>query len=580
MKFSSYIWEKQAAMKWSAIFPILAYLPGYRWIDFRGDLMAGLTVGVMLVPQGMAYGMLAGLPPIYGLYAGLAPVLLYVFFGTSRYLSVGPVALVSLLVLNGISRMAAPGTAYFVQLAVATALLAGIIQILLGLFRLGFLVNFLSHPVMSGFTSAAAFVIGLSQIKFLFGIELPQTNRIQDIVAAAAAHIENLHPLTFGIGVGGILLILLLRKIKKTFPGALVTVVLGVLLVGTLRLDLAGVAIVGEVPQGLPGFGLPRVTFEDARKLLPLALTICLISFIESLAIARKLQDKHKDHKVLPNQELLALGLSKVGGAFFHATPTTGSFTRSAVNESTGARTGISTILAVIVVALTLLLLTPFFFYLPKALLASVIVVAVIGLVDYREAIHLWKTDRRDFYALIVTFAATLTLGIQSGVIAGVVLSLALMLYSNSRPHVAILGRLPNSPNYRNITRFEQARLQSDLLILRFDAQLYFGNAGFFQDTLTGLVEEQKGRLKAVVLDASSISDLDSSGARALGQVLDNLRSHEIQLYLAGVIGPVRDALQRQGLIEKTGGAGFLFFSVHEAVEAYNRIKNEEKPTK
>lgn len=558
-------------MKASSVLPILNSLGAYRIRDFRGDLLAGLTVGVMLVPQGMAYGMLAGLAPVYGLYAGLVPLLLYAFFGSSRYLSVGPVALVSLLVLNGVSQLASPGTERFIHLAVGTALLAGAIQILLGIFRLGFLVNFLSHPVMSGFTSAAAIIIGLSQIKYLLGIDLPQSNQIQEILFAAVQHFGDLHPLTLWLGAGGIGFILILRRLKKSFPGALAAIILGIGVVWYFRLDLAGVAIVGSVPRGLPEFRLPVLSFADIRQLLPLAMAICLVSFIESLAIARALQDKRKNHKIFPNQELIALGISKVGGAFFQAFPTTGGFTRSAVNESAGARTGIASVVAVLIVGFTLLLLTPFFYYLPKTLLASIVLVVVFGLVDYRLAFYLWKTDRRDFYSFIVTFVATLTLGIQSGVLSGAVLSLALMLYSNSRPHVAILGRLPNSPNYRNITRFEQAHKQSDLLILRFDAPLYFGNASFFQDTLTSLVEDQKDRLRAIVLDASSISDLDSSGVRAFEQVIEMLRPLHIQMHLAGVIGPVRDALQRHHLTEKLGGAEFLFFSVHEAVEAYNK---------
>lgn len=558
-------------MKGLSVLPILNWLQTYRLADFRADVLAGLTVGVMLVPQGMAYAMLGGLPPVYGLYAGLLPPLLYAFFGSSRYLSVGPVALVSLLVMNGVGQIAAPGSERFIHLAIATALLAGLIQMLLGVFRLGFLVNFLSYPVMSGFTSAAAIIIGLSQVKYLLGIDLPQTSKILEMLFAAVQHIGMLHPLTLAIGIGGIGFILLLRRLKKTFPGPLVTVVLGILAAWGFRLDLAGVAITGKVPGGLPVFAVPEVSLSEIQQLLSLALTICLISFIESLAISRTLQEKHKNHRVLPDQELWALGFTKVGGAFFQAFPTTGSFSRSAVNESAGAHTGMASVIAALLVGLTLLFFTPFFYFLPKALLASITLVAVLGLVDYAEAIRLWKTDRRDFYSLVVTCAATLTLGIQNGVLAGVVLSLALMLYSNSRPHVAVLGRLPNSPNYRNITRFEQARMQSGLLILRFDAPLYFGNASFFQDILTGMVEEQKDCLHAIVLDASGISDLDSTGVRAFEQVLDSLRQLGIQIYVAGVIGPVRDALQRHQLIEKIGGSDCLFFSVHEAVEAFNK---------
>ncbi|MBK7477955.1 MAG: solute carrier family 26 protein [Haliscomenobacter sp.] len=559
-------------MKASTFFPISDWITQYRRQDFRWDAQAGLTVGVMLVPQGMAYGLLAGLPPIYGLYASIVPLFLYAFFGTSRHLSVGPVALVSLLVVTGVSAFAEPGSERFIALAVGTAFLAGLIQILLGIFRLGFMVNFLSHPVMSGFTSAAAFIIGMSQLKYLLGIDLPQSNQIQRIGAGLIQNIGGVHWLTVAIGLAGIGLILFLRRIRKTIPGALITVALGIAVVWGFRLDLQGVDIVGVVPQGLPSFGVPKVSFQDFQQLLPLALTICLISFIESLAIARALETKHNTYKVIPNQELIALGITKMGGAFFQAAPTTGSFTRSAVNDSSGARTGMSSIVASLVVALTLLFLTPFFFYLPKALLASVIVVAVIGLVDYQEAAHLWKTDRRDFYTLLATFIATLTLGIQSGVIIGIILSLALMLYSNSRPHVAVLGRLPNTAHYRNITRFGTAEQQNDLLIFRFDAQLYFGNSSFFQDNIQQLLMNQQGTLKAFVLDCSSISDIDSSGMRVFARLIKDLQDRGVELFLADVIGPVRDKLVIFGLLEKIG-EDRLFFSVHEAVEAYNLQK-------
>ena len=549
----------------SKYFPIAGWLPRYTKKDWRGDLLAGLTVGVMLVPQGMAYGLLAGLPPIYGLYAGILPLFLYALFGSSRHLSVGPVALVSLLVLAGVSQFATPGSEEFIQLAITTALLAGMIQVVLGVLRLGFLINFLSHPVISGFTSAAAFIIGFSQLKFLLGVEVSQTNRIQDIVLQTAAQIGHTNPVTLAIGLAGIVLILLLKRIRKTLPGGLITVMLGTAVVWAADLNTYGVDIVGEVPGGFPAFQTPLLSLEAIGNLMPLALTICLISFIESLAIAKALAARHKTYRIDTNQELLALGISKIGSAFFQSFPTTGSFTRSAVNEEAGARTGMSSIFAAILVSIALLFFTPLFYYLPKALLASIIVVAVIGLVDYKEAFRLWKTDRRDFLTLITTFCITLTLGIQIGVAAGVVLSIALLIYRSSRPHVAVLGQLPETRYFRNVTRFEHAIQYPDKLILRFDAQLYFGNAEFFRETIERLSADKGDSLKYVILDAASISDIDSTGVHTLHEVVSYLRGRGITFVMTSVIGPVRDVLTQTGLLSEIGESQ-IYLNVYEAI--------------
>lgn len=545
--------------------PIAEWLPRYTKKEWLGDLQAGLTVGVMLVPQGMAYGLLAGLPPIYGLYAGIMPLFLYAFFGSSRHLSVGPVALVSLLVLAGVGQLAEPGTEMFVSLAIATALLAGVIQVVLGVLRLGFLINFLSHPVISGFTSAAAFIIGFSQLKYLLGIEVAQTNRLQDILIQTSLHLAQTNLVTLAIGLAGIALILLLKRIRKNLPGGLIAVIVGTTVVWAANLPALGVDIVGEVPKGLPAFEVPLLSWEVIGDLLPLALTICLISFIESLAIARALAARHKTYRIDTNQELLALGISKIGSAFFQAFPTTGSFTRSAVNEEAGAKTGMSSIFAAVLVSLALLFFTPLFYYLPKALLASIIVVAVIGLVDYKEAIRLWKTDRRDFLTLVTTFVITLTLGIQVGVAAGVVLSIALLIYRSSRPHVAVLGQLPETRYFRNITRFEHAIQYPDKLILRFDAQLYFGNAEFFRETIERLSADKGPDLRYVILDGASISDMDSTGVHTLHEVVTFLRERGIIFIMTSVIGPVRDVLTQTGLLEEIGEAQ-IYLNVYEAI--------------
>ncbi len=554
--------------------PILQWLPQYKGKDLKFDLLAGLTVAVMLIPQGMAYGLLAGVEPIYGLYAGIVPLLLYAFFGTSRQLSVGPVALVSLLVLTGVSEFATPGTSKFLQLAIATALLAGIIQLILGFSKLGFLINFLAHPVISGFTSAAAFIIGLSQLNNLFGLNMERSNQIHKVLIQLFEQISQIHLLTFSIGLGGIILMLLLRRISRAIPSALIATIIGVVLVQQVQLDQQGVAILGLVPEGLPSFEVPSLSMTDLQQILPLAVTICVISFIESIAISNTIAAKHKTYKIDPNQELIALGMTKLGGAFFQAFPTTGSFTRSAINNEAGAKTGLSSIIAALMIGITLLFLTPLFYYLPKAILASIIMVSVIGLINYKEAKHLYKTDRRDFYTLLVTFLATLILGIQSGVLIGLLLSIGIMVYQNGKPHYAILGRLPNTDHYRNINRFSEAILDNEILTVRFDAQLYFGNAAFFTNQMENLVDAAGKGLHLFILDASNIHDIDSTGIHALEDFIGYLERKQIGFYLARPIGPVRDTITRHGLINRIG-VEKCFLSVSDAIQAYT-IKKEQ----
>ena len=551
-------------MRFDQIFPIAQWLPNYSSRDFRADFIAGLTVGVMLVPQGMAYGLLAGLPPIYGLYSGILPLFLYAFFGTSRQLSVGPVALVSLLILSGVGAFAEPGTDYFVTLAISTALIAGVIQILLGLFRLGFLVNFLSHPVISGFTSAAALIIAFSQTANLLGIQAPRSNIIHEILGYIIAHLTEVHLLTLGLGLGGIVFMLLVKKLHKSIPNALVTVIVGTILVWYFQLDQQGVQIVGVVPKGLPTFSIPKLDWQILSDLFPLALTICIISFIESLAIAKTIESQHKEYKVVPNQELFALGLTKIGGAFFQSFPTTGSFTRSAVNNEAGAKTGMASIISAVLISLTLLFLTPLFYFLPKALLASIIVVAVRNLIDYKEAIHLWKTDKKDFISLIGTFLATLTLGIQIGVLTGLILSLLLIIYKASRPQFAVLGRLPDTKTFRNVLRFPEAIEEPGIKVVRFDSQLFFGNAEFFRESMEDLITAP-GQPRAVVLDASIISSIDSTGIQVFKGLIHYYHNHQVQFLVSGLIGPVRDTLHRNNLLQLIGERN-IFLRAHDAV--------------
>lgn len=559
-------------MKLRSFLPVLEWLPSYNSDQLKGDLSAGLTVGVMLIPQGMAYAMLAGLPPIYGLYASTLPLIIYAVLGTSRQLAVGPVAMVSLLTASSVSMLAETGTETYLILAIGLALMVGLIQFLLGIFRLGFLVNFLSHPVISGFTSAAALIIGISQLKHLLGINLGRSHHIHEILLEAMGKIGEINLPTFLIGIGGIALIIGIRKFNKAIPGSLLAVAFGILISWSLGLTGSGVKVVGEVPQGLPAFSIPSLSWDSLGTLLPIALTISLVSFMESIAVAKAMQAKHKNYQVSPNQELIALGAANIGGAFFQSYPVTGGFSRTAVNDQAGAQTGMASLISAALIVLTLLFLTPLFYYLPNAILAAVIMVAVFGLIDIKEPLHLWQADRADFWMLIVTFVATLALGIEQGIGIGVILSLGMMIYRSTRPHMAELGQVPGARIYRNVERFSDVIQRDDILVVRFDAQLYFANISYFQDRMQELINSRTNKLRAIVINGESISYMDSSALHALQDFVRKYKARGIAIYFTGLIGPVRDALSRGHLLDEIG-KGHLFLTVQQAVDAIDGLQ-------
>ena len=551
--------------------PILDWFSNYKKEWLKGDIGAGLTVGVMLIPQGMAYATIAGLPAVYGLYASIVPILIYAIFGTSRQLAVGPVAMVSLLTATAIASFEGISTTDYIAYAILLALLVGIIQFLLGLFRLGFLVNFLSHPVISGFTSAAALIIGLSQLKHLLGIDIERSHHINEIIIDAIEKLNEINWIAFGIGVVGIVLIIGIKKLNKSLPSQLFAVIFGILAVTFFDLATGNnaVKIVKDIPASLPSFKIPLLDFNIIQLLIPMALTIALVSFMESIAVAKAIQTKHRDYKVIPNQELIGLGLSNVFGSFFQSFPTTGGFSRTAVNDQAGAKTGLASIISAVLIIITLLFLTPLFYNLPNAILASVIMVAVFGLIDYKEAIYLWKSNRTDFFLLVATFLATLTIGIEKGIGLGVLLSLAMVIYKTTKPHVAVLANIHGTHFYRNIERFgEEVILKEDILIVRFDAQLYFANTTFFKDTLEELALNKGDKLKVIIIDCESMNNLDSSGVHALNETIDLYSSKGIAITFSGVKGPVRDAMEKGGVISKLGFDNF-YMSIQEAVDAY-----------
>lgn len=559
------------------IFPLTERLKTYNKSDFRGDLNAGLTVGVMLIPQGMAYAVLAGLPPVYGLYAAIIPLFIYGLLGSSRELAVGPVAMVSLLVLAGVGQFAEPGSERFIQLAILTALGVGVVQLIMGALRMGFLVNFLSHPVLSGFTSAAAIIIGASQIKNLFGMELPRTNQMHELAMAIAQNIQTFDVLTAVFGIGAIISLIALKRWKKTFPAALVVVILGIVITALGGLDARGVSIVGNIPKGFPAFSGDFLNVNDVQLLLPIILVIALVSYMESIAVAKAIATKN-GYKVDPNQELVALGTANIGGSFFQAFPTTGGFSRTAVNDQTGANSGIASLISAGVIVLTVLFLTPLFYYLPGAVLAAIIIMAVKSLFDYAEMKYLWQTDKKDFVMLMITFLVTLFVGIEEGIALGVIISLISVIYTSTKPHSTELGRLGNSRTYRNIDRYSDAIVDEDVLIFRFDSQLYFANADNFSESIELLLKKRGDKLRCFVLDASSITDIDSTGMHIMEQLVKDLRDRNIAFKVASVRGPVRDKLKRSGIIEHIGHEHF-YLDVADAADACKGIEKQQKFT-
>ena len=547
------------------VFPFLSQLADYDRDQLRGDLSAGLTVGVMLIPQGMAYALIAGLPPIYGLYAALAPLVVYALFGTSRQLAVGPVAMVSILVAAAVGPLAGGDAALYIQLALLLSLMVGLLQFGLGLARFGFLVNFLSHPVLSGFTSAAAFIIGFSQLKHLLGIDLPRSNFIHEILWAAVTHLGSVHGPTLALGLASIALLLALRWWRPSLPGALVAVAGATLSTWAFGLHEVGVAIVGGVPSGLPAPSMPPLDWGYAQELAPSALAIGLVGFMESIAVAKVYAGRHR-YEVDANQELIGLGLANVAGAFFSAYPTTGGLSRTAVNDAAGARTTLAAIVSAGIIGLTLLFLTPLFYFLPKAVLAAIVMVAVAGLVDWEEARYLWRVDRRDFGLMALTFLATLTLGIEQGILIGVIVSLIVVIYESSTPHTALMGRLPDTETYRNLKRNPEAMTRSHVVVVRMDANLYFPNVSTFRDLVLDL-DVHDPALQAVVVDMYPVNQIDSTATHTLQKVIETCRRNGVALYLAGVKGPVKDVLDAAGLTDELGSDRF-FLEVHDAVEA------------
>ncbi len=545
--------------------PVFEGISGYNLATLKSDSIAGITVGVILIPQAIAYALLMGIPPIYGLYSCLIPLLMYAIFGTSRQLSIGPVAVTAILVMSGVSKLASPFSPEYVNLVIYLGLLIGILQMLLSFMQMGFLVNLISQPVISGFISAAAIIIIISQLKAGLGIAIPKFDHSYQDVLYVFEHIQEIHGITILMCVGSILIMLGLKKWKKSFPGALLVLILTTIITMLFELDQLGLAVIEAVPNGLPSFMAPEIDLNNVESLVPSILTVTFIGYIGSIGIAKSLEMKNRDHVVRPNQELFALGIAKVIGAFFQSIPSSGSYSRSAINDEAGGKTTISTMITVVMIVISLLFFTPFFYYIPKSVLAAIILLSVFNLINIKEAKYLLKLRRRDFMVMFITFIGTLSLGVETGIFIGVILSFIFLQYYSSRPHVAELVNIPDTEYYRNINRFPNAKQSTKYLIIRFDNQIYFGNINYFKETLLKYIEQRPIIPEYLIFHTTNVHDIDSTGLHVLEDMNRYLQGMNVQLLITGTIGPVRDFLKRSGFIDALGTQHY-FMNITDAV--------------
>ncbi len=527
----------------------------------------------MLVPQSMAYALLAGMPPIYGLYASLIPLVVYALLASSRHVTPGTVAIDSLIMVFALGNLAEPNTAEYVQIALLFAFMVGTVHLIMAIGRMGFLVNLLSRPVIMGFVSAAATIIGCNQFSNLMGLSLPRREHFYMLFYDAGINILHTHWLSLTVGVIGIFALILFRKWKRLFPSALAVVILSILASWGFKLPAQGVKVVGDIPTGLPGFTPIDFDFGVMKELFLTAVTLALIQFTNVISLGKSFANKH-NYALNPNRELLALGAANILGSLFQSYTVSGSFSRTAVNDQAGAKSPLSNIFSAALIALTLLFLTPVLYYLPIPILAAIIMVASFGMVNIRELKSLFRMKKADGYLAIITFVITLIFGVEVGILTGISLSVVAIMYRISRPNVAILGNLPGTRSFRDITLHPEAEEIEGILILRVDASFMFANADFLKDVILSQSDTAKSDIKAVIIDASSVNDLDTTAIQAIYAVVDILERRNVELYFTGVHGAVVSVVKKSGLIEKLGKDHFLL-SPFRAVRHIQKIEDD-----
>jgi len=550
--------------------PCIDWAVSYNRVTAGKDGLAAVIVTLMLIPQSLAYAMLAGLPPITGLYASIAPLLLYAIFGSSRTLAVGPVAVISLMTAAALAPMFPPGSAAYIGAAMLLAALSGLILLLMALLRLGFLANFLSHPVISGFISASGLLIALSQLKHILGVKADGQTVLQ-LVPSLAEQIPYINVPTLVIGGLSLLFLQLARTGLKssllavgctpvwadslTKTGPVLTIIVSVLVVTFGHLESSGVQVVGSIPKGLPILRLPTMDWQLTMQLLPAAVLISLVGFVESVSVAQTLAAKRRE-RIDPDQELVGLGAANIAAAVSGGFPVTGGFARSIVNFDAGAKTPMAGVLTAIGIAITALFFTPLFHNLPHAVLAATIIVAVLSLVDLGSLKRTWRFSKQDFIAQAATILGVLLMGVEIGIVMGVSLSLLLFLWRTSRPHSAVVGQLPGSEHFRNIERFSV--IQSEFVVsLRVDESLYFPNARYLEERITELMVEYP-HCQSLVLMCSGVNLIDASALDSLEAIAERLTAAGVQLHLSEVKGPVMDQLHRSEFLRHFGGQVFV----------------------
>ncbi len=565
-------------MKLSKYLPILDWGRTYNGAALSNDLLAAVIVTIMLIPQSLAYALLAGLPAEVGLYASILPLVAYAIFGTSRTLAVGPVAVVSLMTAAAVGQVAEAGSMGYVAAAASLAFLSGLFLFLMGIFRLGFLANFLSHPVISGFITASGVLIAASQLKHILGISA-HGHTLFELGVSFAAHLDQIHLPTVAVGAATLVFLFWVRMGLKPFlkalgvsakiadiltkAGPILAVAVSIGAVMIFDLEAAGVAIVGDVPQGLPAFGLPNLEPSVLSLLASSALLISVIGFVESVSVGQTLAAKRRQ-RIDPDQELVGLGASNIAASVSGGFPVTGGFARSVVNFDAGAQTPAAGVFTAVGIAIATLFLTPLLYNLPVAVLAATIIVAVLSLVDFGALVRARRYALSDFAAMLTTIVLTLVVGVEAGVMAGVMLSLALFLYQTSRPHSALVGLVAGSEHFRNIDRHDVITTPR-VLTLRVDRALFFANARYLEDKVYGLIAEHP-ETEHFILMCPAVNEIDLSALESLEAINQRLADSGVQFHLSEVKGPVMDRLKRTHFLESLSGQVFL--SQYDAIEA------------
>lgn len=564
--------------------PALLWLPHYNRRLLSSDLMAGVIVTLMVIPQSMAYAILAGLPAVVGLYASLLPAIVYALLGTSRTLAVGPVAIIGLMTGAALSRVAVPGTQEYLQAAWHLSLLSGGMLVIMGALRMGFFANFLSHPVIGGFLSASGLLIAISQLSHLIGVDANGYTAVS-LLTSLAHHLGDINLPTVALGLGTLAWLIAVRRwgrrtlIRLGLPRGLVTltqrsgpvfaVILTTLLSAWLGLHEHGVAVIGAIPNGLPPLTLPLPDVALWRELWIPALLISVVGFVESISMAQLMAARRRE-RIVPNQELIGLGGANLAAAFTAGMPVSGGLSRTVINADAGSRTPMAGAFAALGIGMITLWLTPWLFHLPVATLAATIIMAVLTLVDIALMRRTFRYSRSDFSAMAVTMVMTLAEGVEAGLLFGVALSIGLFLYRTSRPHSALVGRIPGTEHFRNTTRHE-TQTADHLALLRIDESLYFANARYLEDTLQALVAKRPG-IEHVVLICSAVNLIDASALESLDSINRRLSEARVTLHLAEIKGPVMDRLKKSDFLDSLSGRVFL-----STYSAWNTLKRKAK---